>query len=349
VTSDVADAVEKGGNVPADVSVIIPTRDRPTLVGRAIRSAATQQPPPREIIVVSDGPDARIAAVVGAAGPAPCRHIELPETRGASAARNAGIASAVGTWIALLDDDDEWLPGKLARQLATANVEPCRQPIVSCAVEVRGGRFTYVLPRRSPDAGEPVGDWLMVRHGLFHGEGFVQTSTLFARRDLFQAVPFDETLGRLQETDWLLRAIASGACLLPLPDVLSVWHVGRSRRRISDVGDWQGTLRWANERRDLLTPRAYAAILMSVVADMAASGDRRGFITLLGEARRYGQPGWIDYLTYLRIWALPPRMRRSLAGLALRWRPPPRSAQPSIAEEPSRRSASPPRPPPSGP
>lgn len=348
MTSTIADAAPDGVHVPADVSVIIPTHDRPTLVGRAIRSAATQQPPPREIIVVSDGPDARLAAIVSAAAPAPCRYIELPETRGAPAARNAGVAAAVGTWIALLDDDDEWLPGKLAEQLAQANVGLCREPIVSCAVEIRGAGAGYVLPRRSPDPGEPVSDWLFVRHGLFHGEGFVQTSTLLARRALFQAVPFDETLGRLQDTDWLLRAIASGACLLPLPAVRAVWHVDRGRRRISDVGDWQGTLRWAHERRDLFTPRAYAALLMSIVADMAAGGDRRGFVTILAEARRHGRPGWIDYLTYFRIWALPPRMRRWLAGLGFRWRRPARSARPSIMQAPSRRSASPPRRPPSG-
>ena len=348
VTSDFINSGGMQGKGPADVSVIIPTRDRPTLVGRAIRSAATQEPPPREIIVVSDGPDTRVAAVVEAAGLASCRHVVLPETRGAPAARNAGIATAVGAWVALLDDDDEWLPGKLASQLAHAHAAPCREPIVSCAVEVRGAGPTYVLPRRSPDPDEPVGDWLMVRHGLLHGEGFVQTSTLFARRTLFQAVPFDESLGRLQETDWLLRAIAAGACLLPLPDVLSVWHVGRGRRRISDVGDWQGTLRWASERRDLLTPRAYAALLMSVVADMAAGGDRRGFVTILGEARRHGRPGWIDYLTYLRIWALPPVMRRSLAGVAIRSRPP-RLARSSAAWVLSRRLANPPRRPPSSP
>jgi glycosyltransferase involved in cell wall biosynthesis len=328
MTSTFADAGPEGSHEPADVSVVIPTHDRPALVQRAIRSAATQEPPPREIIVVSDGPDARSAAVIAAAAPVPCRYIELPERRGAPAARNAGIAAAVGTWIALLDDDDEWLPGKLADQLAQAKAGPCPEPIMSCAVEIRGASAGYVLPRRSPDPDEPVSDWLFVRHGLFHGEGFVQTSTLLARRALFQAIPFDETLGRLQDTDWLLRAIASGACLLPLPAVRAVWHVDRGRRRISDSDDWRGTLRWAHERRELFTPRAYAALLMSIIADMAAGGDRRGFSTILGEARRHGRPGWIDYLTYLRIWALPPRMRRSLAGLALRWRRPARSARP---------------------
>ena len=301
---------------PRDVSVVIPTHDRPGLLLRALRSAASQEPLPAEIIVVADGPDPRLAPLLAEAAIAGCRLVELPRRGGAPAARNAGIRAASSTWIALLDDDDAWRPGKLARQLAVgASVEG--EPIVTCAVEVHTATATYVLPRRAPRPGEPVSEWLTVRRGLFHGEGFVQTSTLLARRSLFLDVPFDERLPRLQEMDWLLRALATGAVLQPLDDVLVVWDANPGRARISAIHDWRTTLQWAREHRDRFTPRAYAALLMSNVADMAASGDRRGFTTLLREARRHGRPSVMDYVAYLQIWALPPRLRQDLGGRIL--------------------------------
>lgn len=310
---------------PLDVSVVIPTLDRPTSVLRAVQSAGAQRPPPGEIIVVSDGLDPRLGPLLAAAGVPGVRLIETVGARGAPAARNAGIMAALKTWVALLDDDDEWRPDKLRLQLAAAAADGCKQPVVACSVEVRTSTGRYVLPRRSPSPGEPISEWLTVRHGLFHGEGFVQTSTLLARRELFERVPFDETLARLQETDWLLRALAAGACLRPLQDVLVSWDARSDRARISAVHDWRGTLLWARRRRDLFTARAYGALLLSIIADMAASGDRHGFRVLLWEARRDGDPSLIDYLTYLQIWLVPPHVRRWLGGLVLGLRRPARA------------------------
>ena len=97
-------------------SVVIPVYNRRDIVGRAIRSALEQHGVDREVIVVDDasgdGTPDRIADEFGSQ----VEVVIMEENRGVSAARNRGILAARGEWIALLDSDDEWLPGKLARQ-----------------------------------------------------------------------------------------------------------------------------------------------------------------------------------------------------------------------------------------
>src|SRR6266516_3190726 len=113
-----------------EVSVVIPTRMRPELVPRAVRSALGQTLREIEVIVVVDGPDpsTREALAEHAADPR-LRIVELEASGGAPSARNVGAQQATAEWTALLDDDDEWLPEKLATQLELARQAPYPQPI----------------------------------------------------------------------------------------------------------------------------------------------------------------------------------------------------------------------------
>lgn len=104
-----------GGSLPEPipVSVVIPAYRRADLVGRAVRSALEQRPaPPAEVIVVDDCSGDGTAQAAAESG---ATVLSLPENRGEGGARNAGIDAATHSWIALLDSDDEWLPGHLAR------------------------------------------------------------------------------------------------------------------------------------------------------------------------------------------------------------------------------------------
>ena len=95
------------------VSVVIPTHDRPDLLLRAVASVLAQTVTDLEVVVVDDGS---------------ARPVEVHDDRvtvlrhdtalGAPAARNTGVAASTGDVVAFLDDDDQWLPTKLARQLA---------------------------------------------------------------------------------------------------------------------------------------------------------------------------------------------------------------------------------------
>ncbi|MBA3966523.1 MAG: glycosyltransferase family 2 protein, partial [Nitrospirales bacterium] len=164
------------------VSVVIPTRNRPDLVVRAIRSVLTQTFTAIEIIVVLDGPDGLTAERLQGIGDRRVHITSLPGPQGGAAARNAGVAAAKGKWIAFLDDDDEWLPTKLDIQLRTAQQSAFQDPVISCRLIKRSDADDIVLPRRFPTSGEPMSDYLFRRTRLFGGEGLVQTSTILTTR-----------------------------------------------------------------------------------------------------------------------------------------------------------------------
>ncbi len=110
------------------VSVVIATRDRPELLRRAIDAVVAQgHSDPVEIVVVFDrsDPDHSLAGSVVTDGE-PVRVTVATNGRspGLAGARNSGIALASHPWIAFCDDDDEWLPGKLAAQFDALAVTP---------------------------------------------------------------------------------------------------------------------------------------------------------------------------------------------------------------------------------
>ena len=123
------------------VSVIIPTLHRPTLLKRALESVFRQTWRELEVIVVVDGPDPDTVAVLKTVDDPRLRVIQNPRSLTAAGARNAGIDLAKGEWIAFLDDDDEWMPEKLTKQLAYAEGHgPALITCLSCVV-TSGGSF----------------------------------------------------------------------------------------------------------------------------------------------------------------------------------------------------------------
>lgn len=100
------------------VSVIIPTYNRAAVVPEAVRSVLAQDGVDLEVIVVDDGSTDGTEQVL-----APwmdrIRYVRK-ENGGVSSARNRGVREATGDWIAFLDSDDVWQPGKLRRQLDCA-------------------------------------------------------------------------------------------------------------------------------------------------------------------------------------------------------------------------------------
>ena len=113
------------------LSVVIPTWNRAHLVCYAIDSALNQRPGAVEVIVVDDASSDNTARLVSETYGDSVRLLRLNNRSGAGAARNAGVALARGEFVAFLDSDDVWLPGKLDAELRVFERFPDAEAVVS--------------------------------------------------------------------------------------------------------------------------------------------------------------------------------------------------------------------------
>src|ERR1700692_4711484 len=132
------------------VSAVIPTRGRPELLLRAVRSVLAQTLREIEAVVVIDGQDPATEQAVAmlTREDGRVRVVALQTSVGGSAARNRGVAEASGEWIACLDDDDEWMPTKLEAQLEAAAGSKAPVVIGTCKIIARTPGNDYVWPLR---------------------------------------------------------------------------------------------------------------------------------------------------------------------------------------------------------
>jgi GT2 family glycosyltransferase len=208
-----------GAGAPS-VSVIVPTRDRPELLRRAIASILAQRyAGPIEVIVVFDqsDPDRSLEQDWGDR-----RVCVIPNqfSPGLAGARNSGILSADCDFVAFCDDDDIWLPNKLAAQVALFDADPALELVTAgVLIDFNGRVSSRVLDRdRISHA-----DLLRSRVAEAH------PSTFVARREaIVDGIGLiDEDLpgSYAEDYDFLLRAARRydvGAVTLPLAKVF--WH-----------------------------------------------------------------------------------------------------------------------------
>jgi glycosyltransferase involved in cell wall biosynthesis len=251
---------------PPLVSAVVPTRNRPDLVCRAVRSALNQTYPNFEVVVVVDGPDpATVAALEELRNPC-VRIIALSENVGGSEARNIGAREARGEWVALLDDDDEWMPEKLEKQIQS--VLSSNGSILFSATQYydrQDGRVA-TRPASFPGQNDHISEYLFCRLDRFGRRlTFLQTSTWVIRRDFLVEHPFTPRLRRNQDTDWLLRYFPLAAEQSRfLAEPLASFDACQNIRRISTALDWEYTYSWATRNKDLFTSKAFAFFLALV-------------------------------------------------------------------------------------
>ncbi|MBI1357225.1 MAG: glycosyltransferase [Acidobacteria bacterium] len=301
------------------VSAVIPACRRPAAAARAVRSALAQSWSSLEVIVVPACPDTDLGGELASIADPRLRILE-PRRLGASEARNRGVRAAAGRWVAFLDDDDEWSPRKIELQAAAAEASPQARPVVSCRLRARWSQGELVWPRRVPAPGEAIGDYLFRRQSLFGGGGLVQTSTLFAPRELLLELPFREDLRIAEDLDWVLRAERAGSRVeFAGTEPLALWDIEDDRPRLSSApGAWREALAWIRDERELVSPEAYASYLLTWVSAEAAreGGGWKSWRELWREARRGGRPSLLDAAVHAGHFLAPPKLLRRLATWA---------------------------------
>ena len=198
------------------VSVIIPTYNRGEVVLRALRSVFAQDHAVDQVIVVDDGStDDTIERVERNF---PGVELIVQTNHGVSHARNRGIERARNEWLAFLDSDDEWLPGKITAQLAAIMSDGISRVCHSDEIWVRNGR------RVNP----------MNKHRKYGGDIFLHclprcvmspSSVVLHRSVVEELGGFDETLPVCEDYELWLR-IACQTTVLYIPEKLLIKYGG---------------------------------------------------------------------------------------------------------------------------
>lgn len=270
------------------VSVIIPTRNRPDLLIKAINSVLVQTIAEIEIIIVVDGPDSATESKLSAISDKRLTVIALPESIGGAEARNLGVRQASAEWVAFLDDDDEWLPSKLEEQLHLAMISKQAYPVVACkVVAVHQGGSREIWPRRLPTSHESISDYLLLRRTYFGGESTFLTSMILAKKELLLRIPF-HNIKKHQDWDWLLKASRHTGFELLYTDAPLVIYNNTIRPRIStgpNSRDWQSSLAWIESNKEIVSKAAYSSFLCTEVARRARNDrDIIGLISIFSKA-----------------------------------------------------------------
>ncbi len=251
-----------GAARPAEtLTAIIPSVGRVTLK-RAVRSVLRQSRKTTALVVL-DRPAMR-SSVERLLEGLPHVLVLTPGGVGGAAARNLGVQAAQSSHIAFLDDDDEWVSEKSAMQLVHAG----RDTLVSSR-SLLVGASSRVVPEKlyrgsdSPDGS--VVDYVFDRSTVRLRRHFLQTSSLLCSRDIALQVPWDDSLPRHQDWDWLRRVERAGHRVQMLPEVLVRVHQG-THGSISRTPDWRASAAWVESLGADIGSHSRADFLTSVIA-----------------------------------------------------------------------------------
>lgn len=292
------------------VSVVLPTHNRAQLLRIAVESVLSQTLDDLELIVVDDGSTDETWALLQTFGDPRLVCVHLEDSQGAAAARNAGIRRTAGSFIAFQDSDDEWLPRKLADQLAVFEQH--------AEVGGVGGRYSIDAGVLSSHVSAPR---LELGHDyepeLLEGSCCV-TPVWMIRRSLLDEIGlFDERMPCLEDWDLLLRLSKRTGMRAVPADVLI------KRGAADSLG---GDIRLRAEGMEHLLdrhggrfsayPRRYASFCLELAYLALILGDTRRLLCFTLRAFRHGRPSRSVLIAFLkacvavrrhghRVWPVP--------------------------------------------
>lgn len=201
------------------VSVVIPAFNAANTIRRAIDSVLAQTYRNVEIIVIDDGSRDATSDIVATYECQSMKLLRLARNVGAGGAANEGLAVARGEFVAFLDADDEWLPTKLARQVAALSSNP------AAVMATCGCRFVDADGHGFREFGMPPPgvDKKAVWRALLAAT-FIAKPCVVARTDVVRKVgPFDAELPVAEDQDMWIRLSLAGEVEF-VPEFLAIVH-----------------------------------------------------------------------------------------------------------------------------
>lgn len=189
------------------ISCIIPTYKRSDTLLRAVDSILNQTYPNYEILVVDDNePDDKFSLEVqnklNTLTDERVHYLQQEKHINGAAARNFGIKHSKGEYIAFLDDDDEWLPKKLEKQINTLkNLDSSYGAVTCLATIYKNGKKVRTTP--------PYTESNLHKKVLEHSVSIFTDTVLFKKTYLDKAGYFNESLQRHQDLQLFVDFLAN--------------------------------------------------------------------------------------------------------------------------------------------
>jgi len=260
-----------------DISVIIPSFNRASVLPRAIDSVMKQRYQPECIMLIDDG------SIDGTTELIKARYPQVvyirQENAGVSAARNRGIKQLTTDWVALLDSDDEWLPDKLERQVSLLNEFPEAKFCHTEEIWVRAGQRVNQMKKHQKSGG-----WIFEKCLPLCA---ISPSSVLMHRSLFEQIGlFREDFPACEDYDLWLKICASHPvlyikepCIIKYgghDDQLSKQHWGMDRFRIQSLTDLlEGN--WLDEKQK----QAAQIMLIKKITIFLKGAKKRGNVEVI--------------------------------------------------------------------
>lgn len=190
------------GQIRPLISVVIPAYNAEGFIADALASVIAQDYPNTETIVVDDASTDATEEVVRN-HPLRCHYVRNSANLGPSASRNRGIREATGRYVAFLDADDAWLPGKLALQVALLESDEYLTAVGAIMLPWETAASTGPFPPNVEVERFSFADMVL--------QNRLATPTVIApRAALLKAGLYNETLHMSEDYDLWLRLVRLG-------------------------------------------------------------------------------------------------------------------------------------------
>jgi glycosyltransferase involved in cell wall biosynthesis len=207
------------------VSVVIPTHNRPDFLTKTLQSILDQSYQNMEILVVSNGVNNKNKAAVENFHDSRVQYFEQGNSGGPASPRNHGIRESSGKYLAFCDDDDLWMPDKLAKQIESLEKNP-------------GHGIAYTKMRRfdersewsvSHEAGEATVDSLLYTNTIPISSVVILKSLV----DLYGGFSESKMVGASEDYEFLVRHALRTKCLFIDEYLIRYWS-GNNRTTTVD-------------------------------------------------------------------------------------------------------------------
>jgi glycosyltransferase involved in cell wall biosynthesis len=261
-------------------SIVIPVKDRTPLLYRALSSLRLQSFKDFEVVVVDDNSSEDIARVTASFGDLDIHLVKQASVlKGACAARNLGSDKASGRYIAYLDSDDIFLPEKLEVFARHIQQNPA-DLLTSYLLVYRGTDRLQARPQRPPRENEPIDEFFYI------ADQRIQSSSIVISKELFSRTRWNESLRKVQDSDFFIRARQKCGQLSFVPEPLAVLFDNELQGRISNASAEANIWQWLNSAQCPLSEKAKSGFRFYALSHEISKRSRLEALRLMVRDRR---------------------------------------------------------------